>query len=81
MAAPDDPAGRARHDEIDRRIRRSRKRHLAAIRVHDDGRSLEAGRVEAVAHRAHLAADDRLEIGIGERRRGPLVFLHFGRTS
>jgi hypothetical protein len=25
VAAPDDPAGRARHDEIDLRIRRSRK--------------------------------------------------------
>ena len=79
VAAGDDAAGGAGDQHLDRGGGGGVQGHLAAVGADDHGVGADAGGIEALAHHAQAAGDDGLEIGVGERGRGPLILLPLGQ--
>ena len=79
MAAGDHAAGRAGDQHLDRGGGGGVQRHLAAVGADDHGVGADTGGIQALAHHAQAAGDDGLEVGVGERGRGPLILLPLGQ--
>jgi hypothetical protein len=72
------PSARPRHHRRDRALGDDRRRHRAAIALHDEQLAREAAAGELALQAGDVAVQDRLDRGIDRRRRAALVLAVLG---
>ncbi len=79
LGGKDGAARGTRFDEPDREADRGLDRGQAAARQHQEERAEKALAAQQRVEISEVAADQRLDVGIGASRRKALVFAHLGR--
>ena len=74
-----DTRRRTRFDDADWIVAGQLGGHQPAVRLHDEQIGREAARLQGTLQLTEIVPDEGLDVGVGDRRRGALVFAEFGR--